>query len=76
MENKEKQIKEIIDKLNPYLMYDGGSIEFIKYEDNIVYVKMGGSCAGCQMIDLTLKDIVETSLMNEIPEIKEVKNII
>ena len=56
MEEIEKKIVNIIDNLRPYLVSDGGNIEFIKYEDNIVYVKMQGACANCEMIDLTLKD--------------------
>ena len=40
-ENKvEERVIEIIDKLRPFLMNDGGNIEFIKYEDNIVYITL------------------------------------
>lgn len=56
-------------------MADGGDIEFIKYEDNIVYVKMNGACSECHMLDLTLKDGIETMLIEEIPEIKGVINL-
>lgn len=56
-------------------MADGGDIEFIKYEDNIVYVKMSGACSECHMLDLTLKDGIETMLIEEIPEIKGVINL-
>ena len=68
-------IKEIIDKIRPFLVSDGGNIEFIKYEDNIVYVSLLGACAGCAMIDITLKDGIEELIINEIPEVKEVVNI-
>lgn len=68
-------IKEIIDKIRPFLISDGGNIEFIKYEDNIVYVSLLGACAGCAMIDITLKDGIEELIINEIPEVKEVVNV-
>ena len=68
-------IKEIIEKIRPFLISDGGNIEFIKYEDNIVYVSLLGACAGCAMIDITLKDGIEELIINEIPEVKEVVNI-
>lgn len=71
----ENRIKELIDEIRPFLMADGGDIEFIKYEDNIVYVKMSGACSECHMLDLTLKDGIETMLMEEIPEIKGVINL-
>lgn len=71
----EEKIKEIINKLRPFLIGDGGDIEFIKYEDNIVYIKMLGACAGCALIDYTLKDGVEQAIKEEVPEVKEVRNI-
>jgi len=54
-ENIEEKIIDIIDKLRPFLIGEGGNINFIKYEDNIVYIKMTGACANCEMLDLTLK---------------------
>lgn len=71
----ELRIIEIIDKMRPFLVSDGGNIEYVKYEDNIVYVKLTGACKDCSMIDLTLKDGIEELIINEIPEVKEVKNI-
>ena len=73
--NAEEKIKEIINKLRPYLVGDGGDIEFVKYEDGIVYIKMLGACAGCALIDYTLKDGVEMAIKDEVPEVQEVVNI-
>ena len=73
--NNEEKIKEIINKLKPYLISDGGDIEFVKYENNIVYIKMLGACAGCALLDYTLKDGIEMAIKEEVPEVKEVINI-
>lgn len=75
MKETEKKIIEIIDKIRPFLINDGGNIEYIKYEDGIVYVKMMGHCQDCPMIDLTLKDSIEMAITSEIPEVIEVRNI-
>lgn len=75
MKETEKRIIEIIDKIRPFLISDGGNIEYIKYEDGIVYVKMMGHCQDCPMIDLTLKDSIEMAITSEIPEVIEVRNI-
>lgn len=72
---KETKIKNLIEKIRPYLINDGGDLEFIKYENNIVYVKLKGACEGCPMMDITLKDGIEQLLINEIPEIREVRNV-
>ena len=75
MENIEEQIKNVIHKLRPYLQRDGGDIEYVDLKDGIVYVRMLGACAGCTMIDDTLKDGVEQILMEEVPGVLEVQNI-
>lgn len=72
----EEKIKKIIDELRPYLINDGGNIEFVKYENNIVYIKMMGACADCMMLDYTLKDGIEQAIKEEVPEVKEVVNLI
>jgi len=71
----EEQVKQVINKIRPYLNNDGGDIEFLKIEDGIVYVRMLGSCAGCAMQDATLKDGLEALLLEEIPGIIEVINV-
>ena len=68
----EKRIIEEIEKLRPFLQNDGGNIEYVKYEDGNVYVKLTGACAGCSLIDVTLKEGIEEILISEIPEIKQV----
>lgn len=75
MKEQEKKIIDIIDKLRPFLINDGGNIDFVKYEDNIVYIKMMGACANCHMLDLTLKEGIEAAIQEEVPEVIEVVNI-
>lgn len=75
MQDKEKKIRDIIDKLRPFLINDGGNIEFIKLEENIVYIRMMGACANCHMLDLTLRDGIAAAIMNEVPEIEDVINL-
>lgn len=74
MENENK-IKEIINKLRPFLMNDGGDIEFIKYENDIVYIKMIGACSNCHMLDITLKEGVQAAIQEEVPSVIEVVNM-
>ena len=73
--NSEEKIINIIDELRPFLINDGGNIEFVKYEDNIVYIKMMGACSNCEMLDLTLKNGIEAAIKEEVPEVNEVINI-
>ena len=75
MKEIETRIMEIIEKIRPFLISDGGNIEFIKFEDGIAYVKMMGHCSDCPMLDVTLKESIELAITSEIPEVIEVKNV-
>ncbi len=70
--NTEDKIKEIIEKIKPILQNDGGNIEFVKYENNIVYVNISGVCMHCHLLDYTLEGI-ETAIIEEVPEVKKVE---
>lgn len=75
MKEIESKIIDIIDNLRPFLINDGGNIEFVKYENDIVYIRMMGACSNCEMLDLTLKDGIEETIKEEIPSIREVINV-
>lgn len=75
MKEDEAKIKQIIDELRPFLINDGGNIDFIKFEDGIVYVKILGACVNCQMLDFTLKDGIEAAIKEEVKSVKEVINL-
>ena len=71
----EKKVKEEIEMIRPSLQNDGGDIEFVKIEDNKVYVKLTGACAGCAMAAMTLKNGVERMLKFNVDEKLEVVNL-
>jgi len=73
--NIEEKINEIFDGLRPYLNADGGNIEFIKYDNGTVFVKLTGACGLCAYQDDTLELNILQALQDEIPEVKEVINV-
>ena len=75
MKEKEKnqeevvtKVKEVINKLRPYLQNDGGDVQFKRFENGVVYVKLIGACSNCPMATMTLQDGIENALINEVPE--------
>lgn len=64
-----KLIKQTIKKLRPYLNADGGDLDFVKFEDGIVYVRLLGACIGCSSSDDTITNSVEALLLEEVPGI-------
>lgn len=68
-----KEIKIILNRdIRPAVAMDGGDIVFAKYEDQILYIHMRGSCAGCPSSTATLKEGIEVRFKELLPEIKEV----
>jgi Fe-S cluster biogenesis protein NfuA len=68
-----KDIKALLNReIRPVVALDGGDITFAKLEDDVVYLRMKGACAGCPSSQATLKDGVEVRLKEVFPQIKEV----
>lgn len=63
------KVSTIINKIRPYIERDGGEIDLVNIEEGVVYVKMGGACDGCIAIDVTLKQGIETMLLENVPGI-------
>lgn len=68
----EEKIKSSINKIRPYLNNDGGDIEFIKYEDGIVYVKILGACGYCPHKTLHLSQSILNLMKEDVPEIEDI----
>ena len=74
-DSDEEKIIAAITQLRPYLNSDGGDIEYIKYEDGFVFVKLYGACAACAFQDYTLQDNIFESLKEIVPSVKGVINV-
>tara|TARA_B100000427_G_scaffold79823_1_gene65125 strand:- start:2396 stop:2983 length:588 start_codon:yes stop_codon:yes gene_type:complete len=70
----EERINYILySEINPGLASHGGEVSLIEIlEGEQAVLQFGGGCQGCGMIDLTLKDGVEKTLVEMIPEITSV----
>ena len=72
---KEK-VTAIIDQIRPYLQQDGGDIQFIELTpENIVLVQLRGACGSCPHAKITLKHMVEVTIMEHCPEITGVQDV-
>lgn len=69
------EIKEVLDLIRPYINRDGGDIEFVKFEDGIVFVKLKGACVGCAGFDDTLSELVEDTLLERVPGVIGVEHV-
>lgn len=71
----EAKVKEEINKMRPYLQMEGGDVEFVEIQNDVVKVRLIGTCAGCPMSMMTLKFGIERRLKSAIPEVKAVETV-
>jgi Fe-S cluster biogenesis protein NfuA len=74
MEVKDK-VEEVLDRLRPMLMADGGNIELVDVKDDEVFVHLVGACGMCPSSTMTLKMGVERALKEALPSIKRVVQV-
>ena len=68
----ERVARVIEDQINPGIAGHGGFITLLDVREDIAYISMGGGCQGCSAADYTLKQGVETKIMQSVPEIRQV----
>ncbi len=71
-----ERVQEVLNQVRPALQADGGDVELVEVsEEGIVSVKLTGACGSCPMSTMTLKMGIEKTLMENIPEVKEVVQV-
>ena len=71
-----ERVEKALNDVRPSLQADGGDIKLIEIKDDgTVMVELTGSCSGCPMSQMTLKQGVENYLKETVPEVKSVESI-
>jgi len=66
----------LYNEINPSLASHGGVVTLEEvFEESVAVLKFGGGCQGCGMVDVTLKEGVEKTLLEQIPQLTEVRDI-
>jgi len=66
----------LYNEINPALASHGGNVSLEEvFEDTVAVLRFGGGCQGCGMVDVTLKNGVEKTLMEQVPELTEVRDV-
>ncbi len=61
--------------VNPGLAAHGGMISLEGVENGIAILRFGGGCQGCGQADVTLKEGVEKTMLEKIPELKGIRDV-
>ena len=70
-----EEIEKALSEIRPYIAQHLGDIEFVKFEEGTVYVKMLGTCTHCPLSEITLKAGVEELLKERVPEVRNVEAV-
>jgi len=66
-------VQELLDtKINPGLASHGGFVALLDYKDDTAFIGFGGGCQGCGLVDVTLKEGVEATIREALPQVKKV----
>jgi Fe/S biogenesis protein NfuA len=71
-----ERVKHVLEtEINPGVASHGGKVSLEEITaDGIVVLRFGGGCQGCKQVDYTLKNGVEKTLMQRVPEIRAVRD--
>lgn len=70
-----ESVQEVLNKLRPFLLRDGGDCELVDVEDGIVKLRLLGACGTCPSSTITLKAGIERALLEEVPGVVEVEQV-
>ena len=78
MELTEDNVMKVLEDLIPYIEADGGWLEFVEIEEetNFVKVRLGGACSTCAMSAMTLKQGIESKLLQDFPDCNGVVQVL
>ncbi|GGD06606.1 hypothetical protein GCM10011389_12660 [Pontibacillus salipaludis] len=71
----ENEVQEVLNKLRPFLLRDGGDVELVDVDEGIVRLRLMGACGSCPSSTITLKAGIERALVEEVPGIREVEQV-
>jgi Fe-S cluster biogenesis protein NfuA len=70
------QVEAALDTIRPYLLTDGGNVSIEEITpDNVVRLKLLGSCGSCPMSIMTLKAGIEEAIKKAVPEITGIEAV-
>ncbi|HEX7064635.1 MAG TPA: NifU family protein [Bacillales bacterium] len=70
-----EQVSDVLDKLRPFLLRDGGDVDLVDVEEGVVEVRLMGACGSCPSSTITLKAGIERALIAEVPGVKELEQV-
>ena len=72
----QEQVQDVLNRLRPFLLRDGGDVELVDIDQGIVRLRLLGACVNCPSSTLTLKAGIERALASEVPGVRKIEQVI
>lgn len=74
--NIAEKVEEALNTIRPFLEADGGNVSIEEItEDQVLKLRLLGSCGSCPMSIMTMKAGIEQAILRAVPEIKSVEAV-
>jgi Fe-S cluster biogenesis protein NfuA len=67
------RVVRALNEVRPYLNAHGGSVELLKIEEGVAYLRLEGTCNGCAASSVTLKQMIEEALYKAVPDLERLE---
>jgi Fe-S cluster biogenesis protein NfuA/nitrite reductase/ring-hydroxylating ferredoxin subunit len=64
---------QVLAQVRPQLHSHGGDVALVRIEDGTAFVRLEGACNGCSMSSVTLRNLVEDALVQDVPAVTRVE---
>ena len=71
----QEKIEHVLEEIRPMLARHLGNVEFVNFENGVLYVRMLGTCHGCPLSQLTLKAGIEELMREKVPGVLSVESV-
>lgn len=69
----QERVRGALQGVLPYLESHGGNVQLLGVEDDVVHLRLEGSCSGCPSSSMTLKLAIEDAIFKAAPDVEEVR---
>lgn len=73
MENKLEEVEKVLQMIRPALASHHGDLKLVDVKDNVVYVQFEGGCSDCPVVDISIKNVIDTSIKGNLRWVKKVE---
>lgn len=74
--NEMQRMQELIQTISHYAeIYHNGSVQLVSFDGTNVVVHLGGACEGCPLMPWTLHRVVESTVRDLFPTVKQVSAV-